>query len=107
MGGLAFGAGALFTISTAGAMKAPNFEVDQNGSLGVSEDIHCDNLYATANINASATRTVTGYISNNNYGSSSVSFSCNRLHSTNATITNLSSTVTDALFNNTDLLNLC
>ena len=51
LGGLALGAGALFTISSAGALKAPNFEVDQNGSLGVTGDVHCNNLYAAANIN--------------------------------------------------------
>ena len=50
LGSLALGAGALFTISSAGAPKAPNFEVDQNGSLG--GDVHCNNLYTAANIDS-------------------------------------------------------
>ena len=50
LGGLVLGARALFTISSAEALKAPNFEVDQNGSKGVTGDVHCNNWYAAANI---------------------------------------------------------
>ena len=65
------------------ALKAPNFEVDQNGSLGVTGNMHCNTLYPAANINAGATSTITGYAGamstiteysmNNNYGQSNVS----------------------------------
>ena len=107
LAGLAVGSAALFTITATGAIKTPNFNVDESRSLGVTEGIHCNNLYAAANINSGPTGTITGYAINNNYGQSSVSYSCNRLYSTNASITNLSSTVTDDMLNTVNSLHNC
>ena len=94
--GLALGAGPLFRISSAKSLKAPNFEVDQNGSVSVTG--MCIVIICQQH-NAGATGTITGYSTNNNYGQSNVSYLCNRLFSSNTSIMNLSFTVTDNMLN--------
>ena len=47
LAGIALGAGALFSIMATGPLQAPDFQVDENGLIGVSGDVHCNRLQQT------------------------------------------------------------
>ena len=51
--------------NSSGAISSPNFNDDENGVLGVTRDIHCNNLYAAGDITGNGPANyyadVTGY----------------------------------------------
>ena len=60
------------TLTELGAITSLHFNMDTNGSMNLSSDICCNNLYANNKITSTGVTTISGYNVNNNYGTSLV-----------------------------------